>query len=111
MSVVDIILSFPFVLLSLGVSAIVFVFKTIAEEVVEELVISHWFQKVVLPVLPVLIGALLGLLCKAYTYPEGVSGYSGRCIFGIVAGLASSSIYTIVKQTLRGLVSNTEEEK
>ena len=109
MNIIDLILSFPFVLISLGISAIVFVFKTIGEEVFEDLLLSHWWNKVILPILPILVGAILGLSCKAYSFPEGVTGYSGRCLFGIVAGLASSSIYTILKQSLRGLASKDDK--
>lgn len=61
---------------------------------------ARWYQTVILYAIPVVVGALLGLLKITYFFPESVQTPGGRLFYGGVVGWFSSAIYKVVKKAL-----------
>lgn len=61
---------------------------------------ARWYQTVILYAIPVVAGALLGLLKITYFFPESVQTASGRLFYGGVVGWFSSALYKVVKKAL-----------
>ncbi len=60
--------------------------------------ITEVWREWVLPVLPMLIGALLAFAIVAYPFPAIFAvSVSGRVFFGIVSGMASGYVYRFFK--------------
>jgi hypothetical protein len=96
-------LSWQFVMLCLGIAAITFVIRKIGYFVINyynlkkiELV---WGELIV-PISPVVLGAMVTSVISKYPFPESVSTLSGRVFFGLVAGMFSGLVYRIVKAML-----------
>jgi hypothetical protein len=58
---------------------------------------SKLWNDLLLPILPVIIGASGGYLFKTYPYPNGLITDGDRIVFGLVAGLLSTLLYRVVK--------------
>lgn len=58
---------------------------------------SKLWNDLLMPILPVLLGAFGALLFKTYPYPDGLVTTGGRVIFGLVAGLLSTLFYRVIK--------------
>jgi hypothetical protein len=63
-------------------------------------VMSRWWNKVIVYVLPVAFGALLGLVAKKYPFPDGFQSVSARLLFGVFAGFFSGFVFKIVTQII-----------
>lgn len=61
---------------------------------------ARWYQTVILYAIPVVAGALLGLLKITYFFPEAIHTPGGRLFYGGVVGWFSSAIYKVVKKAL-----------
>lgn len=100
-SILQVLLSWQFIIFSLGIVAITTVFKTIAEYLLKNVQViakeSKLWNDLMLPILPVVLGPMGALLIKGYPYPEGISTGGARFVFGLVAGLLSGLVYRIVK--------------
>lgn len=105
-------LSWNFMIFCLGLAAFGFVLR----KVVEYLILdnphipaskqSPIWRGLILPVAPVLTGALAGYFAKGYPYPEGLSTSEyGRVSFGLVAGLLSGLVYRVVNELLRSKIA------
>lgn len=56
------------------------------------------WNELILPIAPIVIGALLAYFIKDYPYPaEFAVSSSGRIFFGLIAGFFSSSVYKFAK--------------
>lgn len=93
--------SWQFVLFSLAIAAVMFVFRTSVEYAltawkasVKE---SKFWTDLILPILPVILGGLGGILFKNYPYPNDLKTIGDRFIFGAVAGLLSTLLYRVLK--------------
>lgn len=100
-----IILTWQFVFFSLSIAAVMFVVKKTAEYLMSRSSSlpnkdSKIWTDLLLPVLPIVIGALAGLLFKKFPYPDGLTTTSSRIIFGLVAGLLSTLVYRVAKSFL-----------
>jgi len=97
-------LSWQFVFFSLGIAAGVFVIRKIVEYLMANYPIiskeSKLWTDLLLPILPVLLGAGSAVLFRMFPYPAGLSTWSGRFIFGLVAGFLSSMLYRTVHALL-----------
>lgn len=102
--ILQILLSFPFVIFCLGIAAVVFVFRTFIEYLmtVSKLVAKEYkfWNDFFLPVSPVVIGSIIGFYFKSYPYPNGLTTDGDRIMFGLVAGLFSTLTYRVVKALL-----------
>lgn len=98
--------SSAFVFATLGISAITFVIK----QIVEYFLSKPWFpgdkasdvwRKLLLPILPILVGAACGYLFTGFPYPDGFNlTTSARTVYAMVAGLLSTTCFRIFKDFL-----------
>ena len=101
--------SWQFLLFCLGIAAVTFVIRKIVEYFILDNPnlpgnrASKLWRELLLPIGPVVGGALLGLIASKYPFPEGINSASGRVIFGLVAGLLSGLVYRV----LTGMLKNT----
>jgi len=106
------IFSWQFLLFCLGIAAVTFVIRKLVEFFILDNPkmpgsrASKLWKELLLPIGPVVGGALLGLVAYKYPYPEGIHSISGRVIFGLVAGLLSGLVYRVMK----GLAKNTGDK-
>lgn len=106
-SILQMLLSWQFIVFGLAVAALIFVIRQFIEYG-----LLNWFKinskakkmklwhDLFLPILPVVLGGLLGFIFKTYPYPNGLSTNGGRVIFGLVAGLMSGLLYRVIKSLL-----------
>lgn len=97
------IISLSFILFALMISGLVFLVK----RVVIYGKTHGWkgfqsdvWSKLILPVMPIVVGITLALAFKFYPFPPGLTGASGRFVWGVFAGMVSSGVYTIFKNFL-----------
>jgi hypothetical protein len=105
------IFSWQFLLFCLGIAGVTFVIRKLVEYFVLDNPkmpgnkASKLWRELLLPIGPVVGGALLGLVAAKYPYPEGINSISGRVIFGLVAGLLSGLVYRV----MTGMLKKTTE--
>lgn len=110
--ILQVLLSWQFVLFSLAVAAVMYVFRIVGEYIMSLFKIDpknpKWWNDLILPILPVFIGAFGALHINTFPYPDGLTSHGDRLIFGLVAGLLSTLLYRVFKallyQKLQGLV-------
>lgn len=101
------IFSWQFLLFCLGIAGVTFVIRKLVEYFILDNPklpgsrASKLWRDLLLPIGPVVGGALLGLVAAKYPYPEGINSVSGRVIFGLVAGLLSGLVYRVMTGMLR----------
>ena len=89
--------SWQFLLFSLGIAVLVWFIRTILEYYLPSLMSSKFYNDLVLPLSPTLLGGIVALFATKYAYPDGLSSTIGRLFFGLVAGTLSSTVYRVVK--------------
>lgn len=106
-NVFEALISWQFVLFCLGIAAITFVMRKLIEFFVLDnpkmpgTRTSMFWRDLVLPIFPIVSGALMGAFIHKYPFPEHLHSTGGRAIFGLVAGLLSSQIYRIMTSVLK----------
>ena len=112
-SILQMLLNWQFIIFALAIAALIFVIRQSAEYFLVKLKIKKIWNNLFLPILPVVIGGLLGFSLKRYPYPNGLTTVDGRIIFGLVAGLMSGLLYRVIKSLLfsKITVGPTEENK
>jgi len=102
--ILQVLLSWQFVLFSLAVAAVMYVFRIIGEYILSLFKVDPkkptWWNDLILPILPVFIGAFGALHIKTFPYPDGLTSHGDRLIFGLVAGLLSTLLYRVFKALL-----------
>jgi uncharacterized protein involved in response to NO len=93
--------SWQFLLFCLMVATIMYLIRVAVEYIFSKAVNSRLWNDLFLPILPPVIGAIIGYFASAYAYPEGLNSVSGRVAFGMVAGLLSSLVYRVMKAFLK----------
>jgi hypothetical protein len=114
MDLLSIFLTWQFLIFCLGLSAITFVVRKVVEYFMSNFLIlsgKNFFilwRTVLLPIGPVVNGAIAGFLADGFPYPEllGSSSY-GRFSFGLVAGLFSGLIYRVITSLLKSKLSQS----
>jgi hypothetical protein len=103
-TILQTLLSWQFVFFSLGVAACVFVVRKIVEYLMANWAAaakeSKLWTELLLPILPVIMGAGGAVLLKMFPYPAGLTAASGRFVFGLVAGLLSTLLYRVINSLL-----------
>jgi hypothetical protein len=99
-------LSWQFILFSLGIFAIVWTFRTIVEYIFPKVIGKDLWEKLVLPLLPLGLGLTIAKFAVHYAYPDGLTSFSGRELFGLVAGMFSGLIYQVVKGMLKNKIQS-----
>jgi hypothetical protein len=105
-SALNSLLSWQFILFSLGVFVATWVIRTIVEYFIPKAANNNFWESLCLPLFPVIFGTLMAYFATKYAYPDGLTSLSGRLLFGSVAGLFSSSIYKITKGMLKDKIQS-----
>jgi hypothetical protein len=100
-------LTWQFVLFSLIVAAIMYVFRTILEFCFPQLTTIKVWNSLLLMLLPIFIGAGLGLWWKMYPYATGLTTSAEHIGYGAVAGLLSTVLFKVIKELLVNKITNT----
>lgn len=90
----------PFLLLSLVVYGLALGIRRAAEGIYLKLKANHYWNEVVLPILPVALGFCLAAVVANYPYPPGMGDIGSRALFGVAAGLLSGLVYRVLKAVL-----------
>lgn len=96
-------LSWQFILFGLAIAAIVYVVRKIIEFLMDTYTSFSKESKLwnlILTILPIFLGPLVAGLVKTLPYPNGLSTTGARIIFGLVAGLMSTTLYRVVNDLL-----------
>ncbi len=124
--ILQILLSWQFILFGLAVAGVVYVLRILAEYFIQlakkNPKSSKLWSNVLLPILPVVIGAVGAVHFKSFPYPDGLVTKGDRIIFGLVAGLLSTLMYRVIKgllaqkvppppQTINVIIENTDTKK
>ena len=112
-TVLQALLSWQFVLFALAIAALTFVIRKVVEYALDNPSIptgkmtkeDRLWKELLLPILPVVLGAAAGFLAKKYPFPDGLTNPSARLAFGLVAGLLSGLVYRVIKGTLAAKVA------
>jgi len=100
----DFFVSWQFIVFCLGISGIIYVIRSFVEYTLANnkkfSKNSKIWRNLVLPILPVFIGAISPFIFKTYPYPQELMFNGGKIIFGIVAGLLSGLVYRVFKGVL-----------
>lgn len=100
-SLPSIMLSWQFIFLSLAIMAAVSMVRDVVEYLMQRSGIDPakplFWNEVVLPILPLLVGVAGIEVFKGFSYPEVLVTNSDRLVFGLVAGLLSGLVYRVVK--------------
>ncbi len=99
-------LGWQFALFCVGVAALTFIVRKVVEFFLDKPEIpldkkSKIWTELLLPVGPVVTGAILAFIFKEYPYPEGITSESARTFFGLAAGLFSGLFYRIINGLLK----------
>jgi len=62
---------------------------------------SKVWREILLPLGPVGTGGIMAGLMVNYPYPDDFQNFGGRVVFGMVAGLASAHVYSMLKGFLK----------
>lgn len=109
MDVLSDFLSWQFIVFSLVLAGIVETVRRFVEYFEKDVKDLDLWNKLILPTMPVVLGALLGLLIKAYPYPSDFSSTWGRVFWGFVAGLVSTFLYRLVKAMWNSRIKASEK--
>ncbi len=103
--------SIQFILFGLMLASLTWIGRKIIEYLIKNKTLQpvNIWNDLVLPVAPIILGALIGLIATKYPYPSGVSVVSGRVAFGLAAGLISSLLYRLIKSFIKSRISPSED--
>lgn len=112
-SVIQILLSWQFLMLCLGIAAVTFVFRKIFEYFIFKhfVKIKKLWSEVILPILPVVTGGFISEFAKQYPYPEDIQSDIGKVFFGIIAGMFSGLVYRIAKSYISKAAPKAENNQ
>ena len=80
-------------LFCLGVYIIVQGLRALFETIIKTLKTNYYWNDLALPWSPVLLGLGIAMLCKYYPFPDGIVSLSARCLYGMVCGFVSTTVY------------------
>lgn len=99
--------SWQFLLFSLGMFAITWIIRTIIEYLKPTIVGAKMWEKLALPLMPILFGAIIALIARQYPFPDGLAvSVVGRLLFGVVSGLFSGTLYQVIKGLLKDKIQS-----
>lgn len=102
--ILQLLFSWQFIFFALAVAAVMYVIRLFVEYFLNlskvDIKKSKLWNDLIMPILPVLIGAFGSVFLKAFPYPDGLTTKGDRIVFGLVAGLLSTVIYRVVKALL-----------
>lgn len=102
--------SWQFILFALMIYGIVYGIRIVIEYYFKKFSLTHFYNEVFLPLSPMITGLVLALFATGYAYPAGLSSFSGREMFGFVAGLTSTTIYRVLNSILNKNSGNNQDQ-
>lgn len=94
---IEVFLSWQAILLCLFVYGLTFSLRNAFEGGFPSLVTMRWWSKVLVPLLPLLLGPCLALI-PGFPWPEALgTGHGAHSLFGFVCGLFSAQVYARYK--------------
>jgi hypothetical protein len=92
-------------ILCMSIYAIVFCARRVLEGALRKYKFAdNWFwRELALPVMPSVVGAVLGAFAKFFPFPEGFTHWGSRALFGLVCGFVSALVYKIALSIVRKL--------
>jgi hypothetical protein len=100
--------SWQFLLFALGIAVLVWFVRTILEYYSPSILSKKFYNDLVLPLSPTVLGGVVALFATKYAYPDGLSSTIGRFFFGVVAGTLSSTVYRVVKAMAKQKIDQAE---
>lgn len=110
----SIFITWQFLVLCVGITAITFIFKTIIEySILNNPNMpgnsrSRFWRDLVLPLLPIILGVLFAIFAKSFPYPAVMTEIYSKFLFGISAGLLSPTLYRVIRAMLWKNVGNND---
>ncbi len=112
-SILQTLLSWQFIVFGLAVAALLFVLRKFVEYFLDIYLKLDKNSKsyklwsdLVLPVLPMFLGAGGALLISTFPYPNDLTTAGSRFVFGLVAGLMSGLFYRVIKSLVANKLSS-----
>ncbi len=101
--------SWQFVLFSLVIAGITYPLRLIIDYCIASSSVLKFWQDVVLPIVPIPLGAVLAVLVSSFPFPNTIASTITRAFWGLVAGMFSSIMFRSTKAMLLGgnLVSSS----
>jgi hypothetical protein len=95
---IDSLLTWPTLLLSIGIYVVVRVIRRIVEGGLfrHRLRDKFYWREVIVPIFPVVVGAIWGAVHTNFPYPEGLNGRGSHALYGLVCGFFSGLVYRII---------------
>ena len=109
-NIINVLLSFSFVMFCIMTAAFVFVVRKIVEQFWSKAKDTKWWRDLLLPIMPIIFGGLIGLVAKMYPYPGDIKSASGRIMFGVAAGMLGGNIYRAIKSMIKAKDTLPEDE-
>lgn len=108
----DLILQFlniQFILFALGIAMVIFVIRTTIEYIAADLhkEMALIWTNLILPILPIILGAIFSYFIKDFSVPDGLTSSGGRILFGAVAGGLSTVMFQVIKGLLTAKITTT----
>jgi hypothetical protein len=113
--ILQVLLSWQFVLFGLAIAAIVYVLRLIVEYIFsalnKDLTQSKLWNNLIIRISPIFLGVVIAILLKKFPYPgftpdaNGVVLRGDRIIFGLVAGSLSTIMQNVVTSLLGDKIS------
>lgn len=97
-------ISWQFLMLSLGINILIFIFRTFMEFCIKNLPNVGLWSKLFLPIAPSITGGFVGFFLKQFPYPDGITSTDARVLFGAVAGFLSGLLYQVLKGMLKSRI-------
>ena len=109
--------SVEFLLFCLGVSGLVEIFRRLVEFFVldnpkfKPTRTSKFWREVVLPSSPTIFGLLITAFID-YPFPENLTSFGSKLLFGLAGGLTSGLVYKVVKSGFKKVIrkNNSDQE-
>lgn len=102
--ILQILLNWQFIAFGLAISAIMFIIRQILEYLMETYTgldkESKVWNDLILPILPIGLGAFAAWWITSFPYPNGLTSTWSRVIWGLGAGLLSGLMYRVLKALL-----------
>jgi len=108
--ILQVLLSWQFMLFGLAVAMVVYVLRTVVEYLASsanfDLSKSKFWNDLVLPIIPILLGVVGAWMLTKFPYPgftpnaQGIVARGDRLIFGLVTGGFSTVMYRVIKAIL-----------
>jgi hypothetical protein len=100
MEILNQLLTIPMIIFCLVIFVLVWIQRKLVELLFPKAKDFIFWRELLLPLGPAGTGAILGILLTSYPVPESLTSLVGRIFYGVACGLASATIYRMLKTFL-----------